>query len=107
MTTPDPRIEQFLDAIKAEGRSSPAGIYWQEFYGFLRTRSKPDRNHPPVPLILGASGESDGEKHSRLFSQLEWALVNGCIAEAIDYLKKLPADHWNSCPIERWGQDSY
>jgi hypothetical protein len=107
MTGADPRIDQFLSAIKTEGRSSPAGMYWHEFYEFLRTRSNPGKKQPPVPLILAASGEPDSEKHARLRSQLEWALDNGCVVEAIGYLERLPADEWNSCPLERWGQESY
>jgi hypothetical protein len=107
MSAADPRIEQFLGGIKAEGRSSPAGTHWAEFYGFLQTRSKPGQEDPPVPLILGASGESNSKKHSRLRGQLEWALDNSCIAEAIGYLEKIPADQWNSSSRERWGRDSY
>src|ERR1022692_680050 len=52
MTGRDSRIDQIQSAIKALGRSSPAGTHWHEFYEFLRTRSKPGKKQPPVPLIL-------------------------------------------------------
>jgi hypothetical protein len=107
MTGRDSSVDQFLSAIKAEGRSSPAGMHWNQFYEFLRARSKPGEKQPPVPLILAASGEPDSEKHARLRGQLEWAMDNGCLVEAIGYLERLPADKWNAGPLERWGQDSY
>jgi hypothetical protein len=107
MTRTDQRIERLLSAIKAEERSSPAGIHWQEFYAFLMTKRQPGRKNPPVPLILAASCESDCSKHARLSSQLGWALDNDCLDEAIRYLEEIPVNQWNSCPLERWDDDSY
>jgi hypothetical protein len=107
MNAIDPKIERFLGAIKAEGRSSPAGMSWQKFYDFLRNKGQPGAKKPPVPLILAASDESDASKHVRLSGQLEWARENGCLDEAIGYLEAIPADQWNTCPLDRWEQDSY
>jgi hypothetical protein len=107
MSTVDFRIDQFLNMIKAEERSSPAGMHWQEFYEFLQTKNLSNQRKPPVPLILAASAESDAAKHSRLSSQLQWALENGCLDEAIRRLLRIPADKWNSCPLDQWEQDSY
>ena len=103
----DSKIESFLNAIKAESRSSPAGVYWQEFYAFLQTKKQEYQDDPPIPLILAASGESDASKHRRLSSQLEWATKNGCIDEAIRYLEDIPNEQWNSGTLEQWEQDSY
>lgn len=107
MTATDSRIERFLNTIKTEERSSPTGMYWQEFYEFLQSNSPSGTNKPPVPLILAASGESDTAKHARLCSQLQWALENQCLEEAIHYLERLSGDKWNSGPLERWDQNSY
>jgi hypothetical protein len=107
MTATDPRIERFLSAVKSAGRSSPAGLHWHEFYEFLRARKQTGLGDPPVPLILAASGESSASKHSRLSGQLEWALENGCIDEAIRYLERIPVEKWNSCLLDQWGRTSY
>lgn len=107
MSAADPRIEQFLNDLKSEGRSSPASIYWHEFYEFLLSKNRPGQANPPVPLILAASVESDANKHKRLSNQLEWALENGCIDEALHYLETIPAENWNSCPLDRWHQESH
>jgi hypothetical protein len=103
----DLRIERFLDCIKGECRSSPSGQYWHGFYEFLLSKKRGDQSVPPVPLILAASGASDASKHKRLSSQLEWALKNDCIEDAISYLENIAVEHWNTCPLEKWEQDSY
>jgi len=107
MSATDPRIQQFLNTVKAEGRSSPAGTHWNQFFEFLCARSLPSRSTPPVPLILAASGESDDNKHTRLSSQLEWALENGCLEEAIRYLEGIPVEKWNSRALDKWQRESY
>ena len=107
MSIVDPRINQFLSDLKAGGRSSPAGDYWQRFYKLLQAKTKAGHGNPPVPMILAASGESDDSKHRRLSSQLQWALENGCLDDALDYLQGVPAEHWNSSTSERWDEDSY
>ncbi len=105
MSTNDPRIEAFLAALKKEGRSSP--VDWPRFYLLLQSKKQSGQNDPPVPLILAACGESDASKHHRLSSQLDWALANDCLDDAIHYLEHVPAEQWNSCPLELWHQDSY
>ncbi|HEY5895806.1 MAG TPA: hypothetical protein VIT91_21510 [Chthoniobacterales bacterium] len=107
MSKTDLTIDRFLNTVKADGMSSPAGMHWQRFYEFLRAKKQIGWNDPPLPLILAASGESDGSKHRRLSNQLEWALENGCRDEAIRYLQDMTVEQWNSCPLERWEQDSY
>ena len=84
-------IDTCLGALKAQGRSSPAGLHWQRFYELLMGHRGQGRGHPPVPLILAASGASDASKHHRLGDQLRWAEQNGCLAEAIRFLTVLPA----------------
>lgn len=107
MSIPDTRIDDFLKAIRAEGRSSPEGTYWREFYEFLQARAKPGQTPPKSPLILAASGESNRTKHDRLRVQLDWASEAGCLQEAIGYLQGIPVDHWNSGNRECWDKDSY
>jgi hypothetical protein len=107
MSSGDPRIEKFLTDLKAGGRSTPDGRYWHEFYQFLVGKKQHGQTNPPVPLILAASGESNASKHHRLSTQLEWALENGCIDEALRYLKSLPAEKWNSCSPGKWFNESY
>jgi|ERR1039457_411911 hypothetical protein len=105
MSAFDPRIEHLLAVLKSDGRSSPSD--WHQFYLFLQGMKLPEQQPPPVPLILAASSESNATKHDRLRRQLEWALVNSCLDEAITYLEKVPIDQWNSCPLKDWDKDSY
>lgn len=107
MIVNEARIEYFLSAIKSNGRSSPAGMHWQQFHEFLTTQTQPGHGKPPVPLILAAAGESARSKQSRLSRQLVWALENGCLEQAIRYLEDMPLDWWDSCGLERWDQDAY
>jgi adenine-specific DNA-methyltransferase len=74
-------------------------------YSALKTTLKAEVNQEA--LVLAASDESDASKHVRLSGQLEWARENGCLDEAIGYLEAIPADQWNTCPLDRWEQDSY
>ena len=62
----DQVIETFLNQSKKEGRSSPAGMYWNDFFTFLKKFKQSSEPDPPVPLILAASCESDASKYSRL-----------------------------------------
>jgi hypothetical protein len=107
MSDLDPRIEDFLDSLKSDGRSSPAGVSWKQFHEFLCARKRPGRSEPPIPLILGASGEPDAAKHQRLSEQLRWALDNDCLEEAIQRLRAIPPDKWNTSPINTWHQHTY
>jgi len=105
MSTLDPRIEEFLMALKTNGQSSPKD--WHRFYLFLESKKQKGQKNPPVPLILAASMESDATKHCRLSDQLYWAHENGCLDKALGYLRDIPSEGWNSCPLEQWNQDSY
>ncbi|MDP2318233.1 MAG: hypothetical protein Q8O42_02685 [Acidobacteriota bacterium] len=101
----NPAIDRFLLALKIDGRSSP--VDWHRFHLFLEQRKQPGQAAPPAPLILAASGESNASKHERLGDQLVWAHERGCLDEALDYLAAIPQEHWNSCPLDKWNQDSY
>jgi hypothetical protein len=105
MSTTEPRITSFLDSLKSEGRSSPSD--WNRFYQFLAAKKIPNQKSPPVPLILGASGESDASKHRRLGDQLRWAAANNCLDDAIHYLEQVPIEQWNSSQAKDWERDSY
>ena len=101
------RISAFLEQIKAEGRSSPTGMHWNDFYGLLKSHKKQNGSDPPAPLILAASGESNASKHQRLSKQLEWALDHHCLDEALSFLTRLHSDQWSSGSLEKWNENSY
>jgi hypothetical protein len=104
----DPLIKEFLDRIKAEGRSSPAGMHWMAFHDLLtRHASRIGTEAPPMPLILAASGEADNTKHRRLREQLRWALEHGVLAEALQFLNALRPDQWNWGTAENWHRSFY
>lgn len=103
----NPAAETFLEQIKSEGRSSPAGMHWNNFFNFLCSKQQPGQRKPPVPLILAASGASDASKHWRLSEQLRWAEESGCLDDALSFLQFISAEHWNTCSPEQWNQDNY
>ena len=105
MSAPDPRIEEFLAALKADGRSSPKD--WHRFHQFLQSKKQAGQKDPPVPLILAASDESNATKHQRLSAQLYWAQENGRIEDALRYLSDIPVEQWNACSSDEWFQDNY
>ncbi len=87
-------IKSFLDEIKKNGKSSPYGMHWNEFFKFLKNYKKQNETDPPLPLILAATGESKALKHHRLSMQLEWAEGHNCLDEAILFLKELQTEKW-------------
>ena len=82
-------------------------MYWNNFFILLKTFKQPGDLDPPVPLILAASGESDASKHLRLSKQLQWALDHDCLNEAIDFLRDLSFDKWNSGPLDTWNKEYF
>ena len=101
------KIQEFLDESKAQGKASPDGMYWNDFFLFIRKYKQAGETDPPVPLILAASGESPASKQQRLEAQLEWAQTNNCLEQAIDFLKKLDDQKWVTSPASGWNTSSY
>lgn len=100
-------IAQRLSVLRNQGHSSPSGGEWEAFHAFLRDKTRPGQGPPPVPLILAAAGESNASKHRRLGEQLEWALKNGCLSDALAFLGAIPISDWNSDSPETWHRESY
>jgi len=102
------RKQEFLDCLRSEGRSSPEGMHWHDFYVFLqRRKAEPEHPDPPRPLILAASSESDCSKHQRLSDQLDWAIDNNCLHEALEYLKAIDPQRWNRSSVENWDREFF
>lgn len=101
------QIEAFLATLKAERRSSPNGMYWNEFYQFLKAKKMAGQPDPPVPLILAAAGESNARKHERLSEQLRWASENGLLDNAIQYLQDIPIQNWSVASPSAWEATNY
>jgi len=101
-------INNFLERIKTEGRSSPAGQHWATFHDLLCSHARRvGAKRPPVPLILAALGAADRSKHQRLAEQLRWAQANGVLTEALQFLGNLPPDQWNQGTAENWHRSAY
>jgi hypothetical protein len=96
------RINAFLDQIKSDGRSSPAGRHWNDFWKWLEKQVPNKTEQPAMPLILAASGVSDSTKHDRLREQLMFAERNGFAIEAIEWLSSLTLDDWNHGSESNW-----
>jgi hypothetical protein len=100
-------IETFLNEMKVNERLSPSGMYWNDFFIFLKSFRQSGETDPPVPLILAASGESDALKYLRLSKQLQWALDYDCLNEAINFLRNISPDKWNSGTLDNWNKENY
>lgn len=107
MSPPKIRIDEFLALLKAEGRSSPAGMHWQEFYNLLARHDQSGLSRPPPPLILAAASEPESSKHERLGAQLEWAAANNCLDFALAFLRGLPPESWNRSALAEWDRPGY
>ena len=104
MTVDEPDL--LLTNLKERGFSSPAGIHWDEFRKLLvRQANNTAEDRFPPPLILAASIESDAVKFNRLREQINWAKRNGCLEQALDYLRSLDDSSWNRCPVEKWNEE--
>ncbi len=100
-------IETALSRWKAEGRSSPAGRDWHDFWTWLNENRSAGAAKPPGPLILAASGASNAAKHQCLRKQLEWADASGLLHEALSRLDGIPSDCWNIGDSRRWNEDNW
>lgn len=97
-----PAIDRFLDQIRSEGRSSPAGQHWQKLWKWIAERAPVRVGSPPFSLILAGAGESDAVKHDRLRAQLVFAHEHRYLAEALDWLTALAPDQWNRGSAAAW-----
>lgn len=96
------RINVFLAIIKSEGRSSPAGRYWHDFWEWLEIKASNKADKPPKPLILAAAGASHANKYIRLREQLLFADMNGFGLEAVEWLAELAPENWNHGSKSNW-----
>lgn len=102
-----PVVAELVARLHAEGKPSPDGHVWHQFFEFLRSRKGNGHGDPPVPLILAAAGESNAAKLERLRQQLVWAGENGCLDEAMAYLEQIPPAQWNRGSSTDWERTFY
>jgi hypothetical protein len=102
-----PAIDRFIDQIRSEGRSSPAGQHWHWFWNWLVDHAPAGAGGPPAPLSMAAAGESEAVKHGRLRAQLIFAHEHGRAEKAIDWLTALDPDHWNCGSAATWHRSNH
>lgn len=96
---------QFLESLRADNRSSPIGMHWENFRMHLvRSAIKDAQYKLPNPLFLGGDIASYADKYRRLSEQLDWAETHGCLDEALVYLAKLPSNAWTTSDGSDWDQ---
>ena len=100
------KIEEFIGLLRRKNLSSPIGRCWDKFYRVISDNFSCDPL-PPKPLILAASSEAASTKLARLKDQLLWALKEGRLDGAMNYLDNLPSGDWNHCPNENWNKSYY
>lgn len=98
--------QSFLDGLRATNRSCPGGKYWPRFFQYvIRVAPIAPKYRLLNPLILGGSIASHACKHQRLSEQLDWADDHGCLAQALRYLERLPADSWVVSDGADWNRE--
>lgn len=96
----------FLESIRTDNRSSPAGMHWENLRKHLVRSAKIETKYKLLnPLILGGDIASHAEKHLRLSEQLDWAEAHGCLDEALTFLTALPPTAWNVSAGVDWHYD--
>jgi hypothetical protein len=99
-------IEAYLERLRRNGYSAPAGTYWADLFRILRSHQKAGELEPRNPLILGGAIASHKTKHARFREHLMWAYDNGCLDVVMQYLSDLEPDAWNRAQDdEDWNLD--
>lgn len=100
-------IANYLDMLRLDERSSPAGRHWETFRDHIIQRAPQDAKYFPPPLILAAAAESDASKLRRLGDQLAWAQEYGLLPVAFEFLNSLKIEEWDGGSAASWQQSYY
>lgn len=91
------KLEALLAFVQEDGRICPLPPQWRKLWEMLPGKQRHGSAWtPPLPLILGAWGETSGiDKTLRLKEHIEYAMSNGALNKVDNYLRGLPQDQWH------------
>jgi hypothetical protein len=91
-------VEDFITALKSEGKVCPQPEKWNQLYKMLPNRRQVGASwEPSPPLILAAwHHTSDFEKRGRLALHLRWAEQHQCLLQIVDFLNTLESQEWHT-----------
>ena len=89
-------FETLWEYCTRNNRVCPMPPKWNDMYGMLDNTKRVGAGfEPPIPLILGAWGNtSDSEKQERLKIHIQWCVDNNQDEEIGAYLKSLAEEDW-------------
>ena len=86
---------ELMAELRKENRVCPQPTRWLEFYRVLQDAAGAGKQLPSPPLTGSAWAATPPSAKRMCFrEQAEWAVQNGCVAQAYDFLEKLPKTDW-------------
>lgn len=86
---------ELMAESRKEGRVCPQPTRWLEFYRVLQENNPKGAALPSTPLTGSAWAATPSSAKRMCFrEQLEWAVAQGQVTPAYDFLKALPPSDW-------------
>ena len=85
---------ELMAEVRKDGRVCPQPTRWLEFYRVLQDAAQ--GKAMPAPPLTGSAWASNSPAAKRLCftAQATWAVQNGCLLPAFEFLSKLPRSDW-------------
>jgi hypothetical protein len=85
---------ELMAELRKDNRVCPQPTRWLEFYRILQDAES--RQPLPAPPLTGSAWAATPPSAKRMCfrEQAEWAVQNGCVAEACAFLANLPKSDW-------------
>ncbi|MCG2593165.1 hypothetical protein LZ009_10265 [Ramlibacter sp. XY19] len=85
---------ELMAELRKDNRVCPQPTRWLEFFRLLQDHA--GRQPLPSPPLTGSAWAATPPSAKRMCfrEQAEWAVQNGCVAEACEFLAGLPKSDW-------------
>jgi len=89
-------LESLWEYCTSHSRVCPMPMKWNDLYQILNNTKRVGAGYePPIPLILGAWGNtSDEDKINRFRIHIKWASDHNQLVEVAKYLRSLTEEEW-------------
>ncbi|MGV3572164.1 MAG: hypothetical protein ACO1PB_16320 [Ramlibacter sp.] len=86
---------ELMAELRKDNRVCPLPSRWLEFYRVLEENNRRKAAMPSTPLTGSAwSSTPTSAKRMCMREQADWAVANGCVTPAYEFLKALPPSDW-------------
>ena len=91
------RLDSLLAYVQTDHRVCPLPLLWKELWEMLPGKRRVGAGwHPPLPLILGAWGETSSvTKRKRMINHINYAAEHGVLEDVDKFLRSLTPDQWH------------